>query len=108
MFGVTQRVAVRTNDPVAAEATCFEPRKLNPIKAWAVVGGAFLLLQFYVYGAWVLGDDFKRTPNGLTPAPTYMKFSAHFWELVGVMAALAVIYRFIIRPWRTAASVPMG
>ena len=94
-----QRVAVRTSDPAPAEPRAVEPRRLNPVKAWAVVGGAFLLLQFYVYGAWVL-YDFERTPNGPTPAPSYMKFSAHFWEVVGVVLTLLVLYRFVIRPWR--------
>jgi hypothetical protein len=48
----------------------------KPVKIWAVVGGALLVLQLYVWTRWITGPYFERVPasmpcpNPLLPLPT--------------------------------------
>jgi Spirocyclase AveC-like len=69
------------------------------IKIWAVVGGAILVLQLYVWIRWITGPYFERVPAGPSDPPIYMKIplianAAVLW--VGLPFAL---WYFIIRPW---------
>ena len=72
----------------------------SAIKAWAVVGAAFLALQLYVYGAWILSGDATPTPTGVTPVPTWMKWSLHGQEAFCVGLMVFFFYRFVYRPYR--------
>jgi hypothetical protein len=60
----------------------------------------FVALQIYLYTAWILSDDFKRTPVGPTPVPGWMKFLLNVWQYGGLVGALAIIYFVVYRPWR--------
>jgi hypothetical protein len=69
------------------------------IKIWAVVGGAIVVLQLYVWIRWITGPYFERVPAGPSDPPIYMKIplianAAVLW--VGLPFAL---WYFIIRPW---------
>jgi len=75
-------------------------KKVRPVQIWAFVGALFILLQIYLYTAWILSDDFKRTPVGQTPVPGWMKFLLNIWQYGGLTAALLIIYFVVYRPWR--------
>ena len=73
---------------------------VKPVQIWAVIGGAILALQIYVWIRWVSGPYFQRVPVGPTDPPTYMKFflTANTFVLVGGLPV--GIWWFIVRPWR--------
>ena len=72
----------------------------SAIKAWAAVGAAFLALQIYVYGAWIISGDATPTSTGGTPVPTWMKWSLHGQEAFCVGLLVFFFYRFLYRPYR--------
>ena len=74
-------------------------RRLIPIKWWAVCGAACLIVQLWIYGAWLTSGDLKRTPTGPTPVPEFSKISIQVVEVVGVPALLAFLYFLVVRPW---------
>jgi len=89
---------LRRNPVLAAEPEM--PHRVKAIKGWALLGVAFLLVQLFAFTGWFTSGQFKQTPPGLTPLPTWMKFTTRGWQVVFVLLALATIWYFIYRPWR--------
>lgn len=85
---------------VAESRVAAAGKKVRPVQIWAVAGALFVALQIYLYTAWILSDDFQRTPVGPTPIPGWMKFLLNVWQYGGLAAALAIIYFVVYRPWR--------
>jgi hypothetical protein len=77
-----------------------EERRFRPVTFWAPIGVAFVLLEAYVLVAWVAKGQFKPTPPGPTPVPTYMKVVAAGWQWGGLAAFAAFVWFVMIRPWR--------
>jgi hypothetical protein len=77
-----------------------ESRPGRPIVWWALVGGAVLLLEIYVFAHWILSGKATPTSTGSTPVPSWMSIVAHTWEVAGVIALVWVINHFVIKPWR--------
>jgi hypothetical protein len=73
---------------------------VKPVKVWAVVGGALLMLQLYVWIRWITGPYFERVPDGPSNLPMYMKvpLTAN-WIVLWAGLPFALWY-FIVRPWR--------
>ena len=46
---------------------------VRPVRIWAIVGGAILGFQLYVWIRWITGPDFERVPSGPSDPPTFMK-----------------------------------
>lgn len=67
---------------------------------WAVVGGAVLLLQLYVWIRWVSGPYFTRVPGGPSDPPLYMKVPLIINMVVVCVGLPIAFYWFLIRPWR--------
>ncbi|HTK66586.1 MAG TPA: spirocyclase AveC family protein [Pseudonocardia sp.] len=65
------------------------PRKARPVLWWATAGVAFLLLQAYVYGAWIAGDDFRPSPLGSDPVPRWEQVCAWILQPLFTLGALA-------------------
>jgi hypothetical protein len=91
--------AVTEPAPSAASLDAQVQRKSKPVRIWAVVGGAVLLLQLYVWIRWVTGPYFERVPSGPSDPPTYMKVlltanAVLMWVLVPFC-----LWFFIIKPW---------
>jgi hypothetical protein len=70
------------------------------VKAWAVIGAAFLILQIYIYARWITGPYFKSVPSGPTEVPMFMQVMVWIWIPGGIVAMLGVLYWFVVRPWR--------
>jgi len=70
------------------------------VRIWALLGGALLILQIYVFFSWITGPYFVPVPTGVTDPPMYMKL------ILGANAAILVcglpfaIWHFWIKPWR--------
>jgi len=78
--------------PTAAATTA-------PVKAWAVVGALVLVFITWVLLRWVTGPYFERVPQGPSDPPTWMKANLIFWQVVSPLAAVALIFHFVVRPW---------
>jgi len=77
------------------------PRESPPIKAWAVLGALILAFIAWVLLRWISGPYFERVPTGPSEPPSWMKANLLFWQVVSPLAALAILYTFVIRPlWR--------
>ena len=73
--------------------------KVKPVKVWAVIGGAVLALQLYVWIRWITGPYFERVPGGVSDPPMYMKIPL-MANAIGALIGLPIaIWWFIIRPW---------
>jgi hypothetical protein len=87
----------------APEAVDSAPRRARPALWWAAAGAAFVLLQVYVYGAWITSGGFRPSPVGPDIVPTWEKPCA--WILqplftIGGLAAAAWVIRGCLRERR--------
>jgi len=73
---------------------------VKPIRIWAVIGGAILAFQLYVWIRWISGPNFERVPQGPSDPPMLMKAILTTWTAVIVVGLPVGIYYFIVRPWR--------
>jgi hypothetical protein len=71
----------------------------NRVRIWAVVGGAILLLQLYVWTRWITGPYFERVPAGPSDPPMYMKVPLMANAIVLWVGLPFALWFFIIRPW---------
>ncbi|MBV9320786.1 MAG: spirocyclase AveC family protein [Mycobacterium sp.] len=73
---------------------------VKPVRIWAIIGGAILAFQIYVWMRWITGPYFKRVPTGPSDPPMLMKAILITWTTVIVVGLPVGIYYFIVRPWR--------
>lgn len=69
--------------------------RIQPIVWWAVLGAGFVLLQIYVYGAWMLSPDFRPTDPGPDPIPAYSRNAMRIFEIISVTVGLVVLVWFV-------------
>ena len=81
-------------------------RRVTPVKWWAALGAGLVVLQVYVYGAWI-ADGPTRTPTGSTPVPTAMKWSVIGWQVGGVVISAVMLYLLLVRPWRREGRITL-
>ena len=80
---------------------------VKPVRIWAAIGGALLVLQVYVWIRWITGPYFARVPSGPSDPPMYMKA---FLTMNGVLVCVGLpiaIWWFVIRPWRRERRVTL-
>ena len=70
----------------AAAANPVETTRITPVKAWALVGLAFTVLQLYVYIRWFGSPQFHHPQTGADPVPGIVKFWAWFVQIATVIA----------------------
>jgi hypothetical protein len=80
-------------------------RALLPINVWAGVGALAVAFIAFVLIRWVTGPYFEHVAAGPDSAPTFMTVNLIVWQVVSIPAALALIYRFVIRPWRRERAI---
>ena len=71
-----------------------------PVKWWAAAGAAILAFQAFVLLRWISGPYFEKVEPGPTPLPGWMEVALTFCQIVLPLGGLAVIYWFVVRPWR--------
>jgi len=89
--------AVPASGRQPAQAT---PAATAPVKVWAAVGALVLVFIVWVLARWVTGPYFERVPSGPDDPPGWMKANLIFWQVVSPLAALALIFFLVVRPWR--------
>ena len=77
-----------------------EPRHATAVKWWAAVGFADCILAVYVFIRWISSGNVHRTPPGPTSPPDWLPAVIHLVQFIGPVAALSVIYWFVVRQGR--------
>jgi len=86
---------------IQTESLYAQPQSsFSPVQAWALLGGAILAVQLYVWAKWVTGPYFVRVPPGPSDPPLFMKIILVTWTSVICIGLPIGIYYFIIKPWR--------
>jgi hypothetical protein len=80
-------------------------RRTPPVKSWALVGALVLAFIAFVLIRWVTGPFFETVPSGPSDPPEWMKANLVFWQVVSPLAALAIVYRTVLRPWRRERTI---
>ena len=80
-------------------AASAESRGANPAVWWAAVGGLAIVVQVYVYGAWIFSGDAVRTPTGPDPVPGYVKVAASILQILGPAGSLFLLV-WCVRQYR--------
>ena len=84
-----------------------EGGRTEPIYIWAAIGVFFLALQAYVYGGWILSDDFAPSNPGPDVMPGYTAFFATFFQIFNVVLAAGVI-AYVVRTCRREGRVTVA
>jgi hypothetical protein len=84
----------------SAPAPALAPPRTLPVNVWAGIGAIALAFIAFVLIRWVTGPFFKTVQSGPSAPSTFMKANLIFWEVISLPTAFALIYRFVIRPWR--------
>jgi hypothetical protein len=78
-----------------------------PVRVWAAVGVAFLALQGWIYGSWLLSGDAVSRGTGPTPVPGWMQAAIRIFEVGSIVGIVAFLWLFLIRPWRRAGHITL-
>ncbi|HZS20968.1 MAG TPA: spirocyclase AveC family protein [Pseudonocardiaceae bacterium] len=68
-------------------------------------GALLAAFEVYILLKWVSGPNFEPVRLGPTPVPTWMKIGVITVQVVFAVAACAMIYQLVIRPWRRERTV---
>lgn len=93
--------------PSLSRSTAEPVENLNTpvVKIWAGAGAAFVAFMAYIVISWVTSDYFKTVPQGPSDTPTWMHVELIAWQVVSIPAALALMYHFIVKPWRREKTI---
>jgi hypothetical protein len=83
-------VAERAPTAAAVDDGAAGPAR-RPVLWWAAIGMAFLALQAWVFGSWILSGDARSIPAGPDPVPGATKAWAIGSQIVLSIGAVAVI-----------------
>lgn len=75
----------------AAAPLPIEGGRTEPIYIWSTIGIICFLLQIYIYGSWIMSDEFVPTNPGPDVMPGYTAFLAVFFQFSNVLLALGVL-----------------
>ena len=94
-------ISPRETVPAPRSAAEAPTRRTPPaIKLWAAAGAAILAFEAYVLVRWVSGSYFERVSPGPTPEPGWMRIGEAAWEGAGILATVAIVWWFLVRPLR--------
>lgn len=65
-----------------AAAMPIEGKRTQPIYWWGAIGFGFLLLQIYIFGSWILSDQFTPTDPGPDPMAPMTSFLVYALQVI--------------------------
>lgn len=74
-----------------AEVSGVTRRRARPVMWWASIGALALVLQAWIYGAWIASDDFRTVAVGRAEVPGHEKVWAWILQALFSAAALAAV-----------------
>ncbi len=84
-----------------------EGRRTEPIYIWSTIGILFMLLWAYVFGSWILSDQFVPTYPGTDVMPGYTAFLAVLFQITNVLLAVGVM-AYCIRTCRREGRITVA
>jgi multisubunit Na+/H+ antiporter MnhF subunit len=99
------RLGVQSQQQSALAAVARSQSRRPPSLWWAILGAVVFVFEAYVVVRWVTGPYFKQVPSGPSVPPTWMKVVLISLQVVLPIAAAAMVYRVIVRPWRSQRTV---
>jgi len=84
----------------AQAAGLVQPRKIVPVKAWALVGALILTFQAYVMVKWLTGPYTQSVDPGPDTPPMAMKIAIVSYLIIQWIMFVVIGYRVLVRPWR--------
>jgi hypothetical protein len=99
---VESSVVGRVERPVAAgeQRTLATAWRSSPVLWWASAGALVLAFIVFVLVRWVTGPWFATVHTGPSSPPTWMKATLIFFQVFAVVGTLALLYIYLVRPWR--------
>jgi Spirocyclase AveC-like len=92
-------MVTKADAQVRATLDQIEARPVRPVKWFALVGAAVLVLQVFAWVRWGLSGHMKPAPvfanDGM---PRWMLINLQIMQVVNVVASIVIIYWFVIRP----------
>jgi hypothetical protein len=86
-----------TSDGFVPEPEIRSPR---PVLWWASAGVLLLAFQVFVLARWVFGSNFTATDPGADELPTWQSVIFTVLQIAVPVAAVLLLYVWIVRPWR--------
>ena len=80
-------------------------RKVRPVVWWAALGALSVGMDIYLWTRW-LSDLPPRIPSGPTKVPGYMWWNIKAQEILFPLAALVLLYLWVIRPLLRRQKLP--
>jgi hypothetical protein len=77
-----------------------QARPPRPVLWWSGAGVAVLAFQVFVLAKWVFGPNFTSTDPGPDPLPAWKSVAFTALQIVIPVAAVALLYLWVIRPRR--------
>jgi len=62
---------------------------------WALLGALIILMQAYIFGAWIFSDKFTPTDPGSDPLPFYSYIGIRAFEAMSVLTVSGIVIYFI-------------
>lgn len=76
--------------------TSASKQRPRPVLWWCALGAAAVLIQFYVYGSWILSPDFRPVDPGPDPMPGVEKMWAVILQ-VGFTTVTVLVIGWVVR-----------
>ncbi|HEX9684083.1 MAG TPA: spirocyclase AveC family protein [Acidimicrobiales bacterium] len=82
-----------------------EPKKVLPIRGWAMFGAAMVAIQAWAFTHWIVTGLATPTPTGPDEVPTWMQYSIWAFQGICVVVGAFAIYWYFIRVWRRGEKI---
>ena len=77
-----------------------QARRPRPVLWWSSAGFVLLVFQVFVLAKWALGSNFKPTDPGPDALPAWESVVFTALQIAVPVAAVVLLYLWVIRPWR--------
>jgi len=84
-------------DARRASRTAAQSKPVYLFAAWGVIS---VLIGLWAMGHWIASPDFTPSPMGPDPLPNSVYWTLRITEVVALVCAVALLWKFMIKPWR--------
>lgn len=78
----------------AAGPALSDQRGIPQVLLWAAAGALFLVVQAYVFAAWIMSEHFTASPVGDDPIPAISLYGVRFYEALSIASLVPVLFWF--------------
>lgn len=74
------------------------PRRVNPSLIWALIGLGFISFELFVWGTWMMSENFRRPFVDVASVPDLTKQVIHITQVISPLVCAIIIGKFLILP----------